>query len=54
VEGSCTGRHGFIVMVTHINNVSEGMITDDGTARAKFHVEYGCVVGLYKLNPVDP
>lgn len=30
-------------MVTHINNVSEGMITDDGTARAKFRVEYGCV-----------
>uniref|UniRef100_A0A7S0SN12 DNA-directed RNA polymerase II subunit RPB7 n=1 Tax=Mantoniella antarctica TaxID=81844 RepID=A0A7S0SN12_9CHLO len=43
VEGSCTGRHGFIVLVTAINNISEGMITDDGTARAKFHVEYGCV-----------
>ena len=34
VEGSCTGRHGFIVMVTQINRVSEGMVTDDGTARA--------------------
>ena len=43
VEGSCTGRHGFIMMVTQINRVSEGMVTDDGTARAKYHVEYGCV-----------
>ena len=43
VEGSCTGRHGFIVMVTQINRVSEGMVTDDGTARAKYHVEYGCI-----------
>lgn len=43
VEGSCTGRHGFIVLVTAITNVSEGMITDDGTARAKFHVEYTCL-----------
>ena len=43
MEGSCTGRHGFIVMVTQINRVSEGMVTDDGTARAKYHVEYGCI-----------
>ena len=43
VEGSCTGRHGFIVMVTQSNRVSEGMVTDDGTARAKYHVEYGCI-----------
>ena len=25
-------------MVTNILSVSEGMVTDDGTARAKFHV----------------
>lgn len=43
VEGTCTGRHGFIVMVTNILSVSEGMVTDDGTARAKFHVEYTCI-----------
>ena len=30
-------------MVTQINRVSEGMVTDDGTARAKYHVEYGCI-----------
>ena len=30
-------------MVTNILNVSDGMITDDGTARAKFKVDYGCV-----------
>ena len=30
-------------MVTNILSVSEGMVTDDGTARAKFHVEYTCI-----------
>ena len=30
-------------MVTSIDNISEGTITDDGTARAKFHIKYGCV-----------
>ncbi|EEH57697.1 uncharacterized protein MICPUCDRAFT_57269 [Micromonas pusilla CCMP1545] len=43
VEGSCTGRHGYIVMVTNIVHISEGMITDDGTARAKFHVKYSAI-----------
>ena len=39
MEGTCSGRYGFIVCITHIENVSEGIITDDGTARAKFEVE---------------
>ena len=43
MEGTCSGRYGFIVCITHIENVSEGIITDDGTARAKFAVEYDCV-----------
>ena len=43
VEGSCTGRHGFIIMITGLTHVSEGMVTDDGTARAKFHVKYSCI-----------
>merc|ERR1711959_624099 len=43
MEGTCSGRYGFIVCITHIENVSEGVITDDGTARAKFEVEYDCV-----------
>ena len=44
MEGTCSGRYGFIVCITHIENVSEGIITDDGTARAKFEVEYDCVL----------
>ena len=43
MEGTCSGRYGFIVCITHIENVPEGIITDDGTARAKFEVEYDCV-----------
>lgn len=31
-------------MVTRLAHVSEGTIVDDGTARAKFHVKYDCVV----------
>ena len=30
-------------MITGLTHVSEGMVTDDGTARAKFHVKYSCV-----------
>jgi len=43
VEGSCTGKHGYIVMVTDFTNISEGMVTDDGTARAKFRVEFDAI-----------
>jgi len=43
MEGSCSGRYGFIVLVTKVGEISEGVITDDGTARAKFHVKYDCV-----------
>jgi DNA-directed RNA polymerase II subunit RPB7 len=43
VEGSCTGRHGFIVLVTRLASVGEGKITTDGTARATFHIKYDCI-----------
>ena len=43
MEGSCSGRYGFIVLVTKVSEISEGTITDDGTARARFHMKYDCV-----------
>jgi len=30
-------------MVTDFTNISEGMVTDDGTARAKFRVEFDAI-----------
>lgn len=43
VEGSCSGRYGFIVLVTRLANVSVGTVTTDGTARATFHIRYDCI-----------
>ena len=44
VEGTCSGRYGFIVMVTRMEDPGMGEVTDDGTARAKFHIKYDCIV----------
>ena len=39
-------------MITGLTHVSEGMVTDDGTARAKFHVKYSCCL-LYTSDAAD-
>ena len=43
VEGTCTGRFGFVVMGTNIKKVGEGVIQDT-SAHAKFAVVYECIV----------
>ncbi|KAI3871143.1 hypothetical protein MKW98_015043 [Papaver atlanticum] len=43
VEGTCSGRHGFMVAITGVDNVGKGLIRD-GTGFLKFLVKYQCVV----------
>jgi len=43
VEGTCTGRYGFVVLVTSIRDIGEGVIQDT-SAFAKFAVTFECVV----------
>ncbi|CAL5426766.1 unnamed protein product [Camellia sinensis] len=43
VEGTCSGRHGFVVAITGIENVGKGLIRD-GTGFVTFPVKYQCVV----------
>ncbi|GFZ13272.1 DNA-directed RNA polymerase II [Actinidia rufa] len=42
VEGTCSGRHGFVVAITGIENVGKGLIRD-GTGFVTFPVKYQCV-----------
>ncbi|CAN1329176.1 DNA-directed RNA polymerase II subunit RPB7 [Linum perenne] len=43
VEGTCGGKHGFVVAITGIENVGKGLIRD-GTGFVTFPVKYQCVV----------
>jgi len=43
VEGTCSGRYGFVVLVTSITDVGEGVIQDT-SAHAKFTVSYDALV----------
>ncbi|KAM7501852.1 hypothetical protein LguiB_000756 [Lonicera macranthoides] len=43
VEGTCSGRHGFVVAITGIESVGKGLIRD-GTGFVTFPVKYQCVV----------
>ncbi|KAK2993150.1 hypothetical protein RJ640_015337 [Escallonia rubra] len=43
VEGTCCGRHGFVVATTGIEHVGKGLIRD-GTGFVTFPVKYQCVV----------
>lgn len=43
VEGTCSGRHGFVVAVTGIDDVGKGLIRE-GTGFVTFNVKYQCVV----------
>ena len=42
VEGTCSGKHGYIVCVTHIKDMGKGRI-QVATGKATFHVKYQCV-----------
>lgn len=43
VEGTCSGRHGYVVCVTGVTSVSQGKIRSDGSGLATFKVAFGCV-----------
>ncbi|BDA45053.1 DNA-directed RNA polymerase II subunit RPB7 [Coccomyxa sp. Obi] len=43
VEGTCSGKHGFIICVTGMGNVGKGSIRE-GLGTALFKVQYSCVV----------
>ncbi|CAN7032920.1 unnamed protein product, partial [Brassica oleracea var. botrytis] len=43
VEGTCSGRHGFVVAITGIESVGNGLVRN-GTAFVTFPLKYQCVV----------
>ncbi|XP_024527824.1 DNA-directed RNA polymerase II subunit RPB7 isoform X1 [Selaginella moellendorffii] len=43
VEGTCSGRHGFVVAVTGVDTIGKGLIRD-GTGYVTFPIHYQCVV----------
>ncbi|KAL9251972.1 DNA-directed RNA polymerase II subunit RPB7-like protein [Drosera capensis] len=43
VEGTCSGRHGFVVAITGIESVGKGLIRE-GTGFVTFPVKYQCVI----------
>ncbi|KAJ6842822.1 putative DNA-directed RNA polymerase II subunit RPB7 [Iris pallida] len=43
VEGTCSGRHGFVVAITGVDDIGKGLIRE-GTGFVTFPVKYQCVV----------
>lgn len=43
VEGTCSGKYGFIICVTGMGQVGKGSIRE-GSGTALFKVQYSCVV----------
>ncbi|TXG53069.1 hypothetical protein EZV62_022238 [Acer yangbiense] len=43
VEGTCSGRHRFVVAIMGVNSIGKGLI-QDGTGFVTFLVKYQCVV----------
>jgi len=43
VEGTCSGRYGYTVLVTEIQDIGKGRI-QDGSGHATFHMKYTCLV----------
>lgn len=43
VEGTCSGRYGFIIAVIGVHSMGKGMIRE-GTGSATFNVRYTCLV----------
>jgi DNA-directed RNA polymerase II subunit RPB7 len=42
VEGYCTGKHGFVLAVTSVYSIGQGMIRE-GVGNARFNVQYRCI-----------
>lgn len=43
VEGTCSGKHGYIIAVLRILEKKQGLIRMDGTGLATFEVKFNCV-----------
>lgn len=43
VEGTCSGKYGFLICVTGMGDVSKGQIRE-GLGTALFNVHYSCLV----------
>jgi len=43
VEGTCTGKYGFVIAVTNIENISSGLI-QPGQGLVVYHVKYKAIV----------
>lgn len=42
VEGYCTGKHGFVLAVTNLYSIGQGLIRE-GVGNAKFNIQYRCI-----------
>ncbi|KAI8108175.1 hypothetical protein M9434_006205 [Picochlorum sp. BPE23] len=42
VEGYCTGKHGFVLAVTSLFSIGQGLIRE-GAGYARFNVQYRCI-----------
>ncbi|GFR52515.1 hypothetical protein Agub_g15072 [Astrephomene gubernaculifera] len=43
-EGTCTGKYGYVVAVTKVDDIGRGRIRQDQSGFATFEVTYGCIV----------
>ncbi|GIL55057.1 hypothetical protein Vafri_10705 [Volvox africanus] len=43
-EGTCTGKYGYVVAVTKVDDIGRGRIRQDQSGFATFDVTYGCIV----------
>lgn len=43
-EGTCIGKLGYVVCITGLREIGEGLIRPDGTGFATFTVKYDCVL----------
>ncbi|KXZ41592.1 hypothetical protein GPECTOR_376g169 [Gonium pectorale] len=43
-EGTCTGKYGYVVAVTKVEDIGRGRIRQDQSGYASFEVTYGCIV----------
>lgn len=44
VEGTCDRKYGFIIAVTKVDDLPQGLIRSDGSGYATFNVGYQCIV----------
>ncbi|GFH09578.1 uncharacterized protein HaLaN_04753, partial [Haematococcus lacustris] len=54
VEGTCNSKYGYVIAVTKVDSIGEGLIRQDGTGLATFSVHYSAVVSRpFKGEVVD-